>query len=347
MKSRQLLRKANELTKIETPQALWHLLKTNAFTAGVLMQHPPYNVFTVPKKNGKQRIIEDPADALQTLQARLNDYLQPLYFFNRTEAAYGYLIKPDDVRETRNIVTNAKVHSRSRYLLNIDVKDFFHYIKWQKLFDALTAAPFNIHYDVAVCICHLCTFNGRLPMGAPTSPALSNIAAHKFDREMQQYCLGEKMTFTRYVDDMSFSGDAEITERHFSQLCTIITKEGYEPHPQKIKWFGDGDTKIITGLHVKNGTVSVAPDYMHEIEAEIKNLRGFVLMHARMHPRQHKDFSHCKPAQKIKGAMAFVASVHGYAHPPLEALERQLDNALNPPQDYESMHWLEIGYQVF
>ena len=81
MKTKQLARKAREISSIETAEALWHLVKAHPFKANVLMQHPHYDIFTVRKRNGSPRTIEDPSDELKIIQNRLNDYLQPLYFF--------------------------------------------------------------------------------------------------------------------------------------------------------------------------------------------------------------------------------------------------------------------------
>jgi hypothetical protein len=309
------------------------------------MKNPPYNIFTVPKRNGDSRLIEDPCDELQIIQAGLSNYLQPLYYFNKTDAAYGFIIKPgNDHYETRNIITAAAKHCNNGYLLNIDILDFFHYVHWQDIFQSLTARPFSLHGCIAENIAHICTYNGRLPMGAPTSPALSNIAVYEMDNEIQAYCNGEGLTYTRYVDDMSFSSNIHVTERHFSQLCGIIKSKGYMLKEEKIKWFKPGETKTITGLSIKDNAVCVPDAYFREVETEINNLKAFVLMQARLHPDKPPEAAITKPVQKIKGALAFIESVHGENHAGLNNLYAQLEKAVVPPADYESMHWLEIGY---
>lgn len=347
MKSRYLALKSRELRRLETAEALWYLLKISPYKANLLMQNPPYKVFTVPKKNGSPRTIEDPCNELKTILDRLNDFLQALYFFHKTDAAYGYIIRPDDGIETRNVLTHAQKHCASPYLLNIDVLDFFHYVHWQTLYESLTRMPFHLHETIARNICNLCTFNGRLPMGAPTSPALSNIATYLFDLEMQQYCKGEGILYTRYVDDMSFSSHLPITERHFEQLAAMINRYGYILNPKKIKWFLPTDKKIITGLVVKDGVVSVPPEYSLEIAKEINILKAYVLTQTRLFPGNTIDYFYCKPAQKIKGALAFVESVHGSDDPNLIRLQQQLGEAIQPPAEYESLNWLEIGYTFF
>lgn len=346
MKSKQLAVKARELQTAETAEALWHLAKTNAYKVNLLIQNPPYEIFTVKKRNGTPRIIEDPCDELKLIQDNLNDYLQPLYYFYRTDAAYGYIIKPDDDdEETRNIVTAARKHCAHDYLLNIDIRDFFHYVSWQNVYRSITAMPFDVYGKAAESICHLCTYNGRLPMGAPTSPALSNIAAYEIDKEIQNYCNGEGLTYTRYVDDISFSSNTVITERHFMQLSGIVNRFGYPLREEKIKWFKPGEVKTITGLSIKNNIVCIPENYMLQVADEINNLKAFVLMQTRLYPKKPLAAAIAKPVQKIKGAFAFIEAVHGKEHETLNNLQLQLEKAIDPPADYESLNWLEIGYK--
>lgn len=348
MKIRSLARRVKEICTIDTFEELCYLLRAAPFKVNLLMQHPPYSVFKVPKKNGSMRTIEDPSRELKRIQDKLNDFIQPLYFFHRSAAAYGYIIRPDDATtETRNILTHARQHCNHSYLLNIDVLDFFHYVSWQIVFDALTAPPFKLHDQVAKTICHLCTLNGRLPMGAPTSPGLSNIATFRFDMEMEQYCRGENLLFTRYVDDMSFSSSEPIAERHFEQISQIILRHGYALNPQKIKWFAPHERKVITGLIVHDGKVSVPAEYQQEVEKEIGILKAYVLTQARLFPGMAVEYAFCKPAQKIRGALAFIESVHGGGYEPLHQMQKNFEEAVEPPAEYESHHWLDIGYEIF
>lgn len=347
MKTKALLRKARQLQTAETDETLWRLLKTNAYQATLLMQNPPYNIFTITKKSGGQRLIEDPGRELKRIQQQLNGHLQPLYWFNKTGAAYGFMIKPDDAAETRGIVTAARRHMAHPWLLNMDMKDFFHYVKWQPLYERLTEAPFELNHAMARHICHLCTFNGRLPMGAPTSPVLSNIAAVELDAALLNYCKGEGITYTRFADDMSFSSATEIIERHAVQIQQLVQQAGYCINPAKTKWYGPAHEKSITGLTVSPAGVQAPHAFIKETAAEIQHLKNWVLLQARLHPYKELARELVKPLQKIRGALAFIEAVHGPQWEKLLQLERQLDEAVQPPAGYESLHWLEIGYSFF
>ena len=67
-------------------------------------------------------------------------------------------------------------------------------------------------------------------------------------------------------------------------------------------------------------------------------------MQTRLQPKKPVDFFFSKPAQKIKGALAFIESVHGSDDEKLVVMQKQLEDAVQPPVEYESLHWLEIGY---
>ena len=90
-------------------------------------------------------------------------------------------------------------------------------------------------------------------MGAPTSPALSNIAGHPIDKKIGRFAADNKLVYTRYVDDMSFSTNEPIHDTAIKQLDGIVNEMGYKLNTEKVKLFGTGQTKTITGLTIING----------------------------------------------------------------------------------------------
>lgn len=347
MKRKDFARLATQLQKLETPEALFHLLKTHKQQFNLLCINPPYHVFKVPKQNGELRTIEDPAHELQKIQAALKKYLQALYHCYRTEAAYGYIPQANDEADVRGIYGNALKHLNGAYLLNIDFEDFFHFIHWDDVFSALTRPPFRLHRSVAESICNVSVFEGRLSMGAPTSPPLSNMAVYGFDGEVLAYCKQEGLTYTRYVDDLSFSSAAPVNERQFTQIASFITRHGYEINPKKLRRFGPGETKVITGLEIRDGAVCVPDGFVKEVKAEIENLKAWVLMQTRLFPAGSLEARLIKPLQKLNGALNFMATVAGPDNATVLQLEKTLDEAVQPPTDYESLNWLQIGYEIF
>ncbi|MCB0583386.1 MAG: RNA-directed DNA polymerase, partial [Phaeodactylibacter sp.] len=151
-----------------------------------LAELPSYNEFRIPKKSGGMRRIEDPTPELKKVQRKLNDYLQAVYHFQRTDAAYGFLANPVDDPSPRHILSNARVHMGCRWLLNVDAKDFFHMVSEERVKQVFQSGPFHFEEPIAGLLASLCCYKGRLPMGAPTSPILSNFASVPMDHALME-----------------------------------------------------------------------------------------------------------------------------------------------------------------
>ena len=169
-----------------------------------MILNPRYSVYEIPKRRGGVRLIEDPDEVLKTVLQHLNQTLQAVYHGLRPACVHGFCISTTH-EEDRNIVSNASRHLGIPYMLNIDLKDFFHTISfdtvqgiWSRYFPHLDSECIEI-------LTRLCCFRGRLPMGSPTSPALSNFACLDLDAELMTYCKTTGITYTRFADDLTFS----------------------------------------------------------------------------------------------------------------------------------------------
>src|SRR5690606_23897215 len=91
----------------------------------------------------------------------------------------------------------------------------------------------------------------HLPQGAPTSPALSNLIAHGLDRRLTGLAAAREATYTRYADDLAFSGTGQPPGPDFARLLhRIIAGEGFEPDPEKFRSRGPGSSHRVTGIVV-------------------------------------------------------------------------------------------------
>ena len=133
-----------------------------------------YNTFAIPKKNGEFRIIHAPKDDLKWIQRKLSDKLSEVhsdYLLNnniKSVISHGF-------QEGKSIITNASLHRHKKYLLNIDIADFFpsfHFGRVQGYFHK--SKEFNFSKEVSTIVAQLACYKGKLPQGAPTSPIISN-----------------------------------------------------------------------------------------------------------------------------------------------------------------------------
>ncbi len=302
--------------------------------------------FQIPKPGKtEKRTIEAPTGNLKFLLDRLSDGLQWLYSDHRTKAAQGYIRSVKNDPDKRTIFTNAKKHLGKKYLLNIDLDNFFHQISEKKVREIFSHSQlFSFDTQTEEFLAKFVCYKGRLPMGSPTSPPLSNFATIDLDNELTLWAKHQRINYTRFVDDLSFSADKPITDAHFNVINDILDSHQFKADPEKIKWFGPNDTKEVTGLIVGN-KISVPAEYLTSLEAEIQKLKEI-----KMYAMNYPDYSVLEWIQKLEkvitGRLAFIQSVYGKE----SAEYRRLLVLLNKPDDdilAQSISWRYSGYEFF
>ena len=134
-----------------------------------------YESFVIPKKRGGTRKIDSPLSGLKLIQERLAGLLSAHISFK--PCVQGFV-------KGRGICSNADFHKRSRWVLNLDIKDFFENINFGRVRGIFIAKPFEMDPKVASVIAQICIFQNRLPQGAPTSPVISNSIGCMLDNKI-------------------------------------------------------------------------------------------------------------------------------------------------------------------
>ncbi len=173
------------------------------------VKNPKYRTFTIPKKSGGTRLILAPEENLKIVQQKLNRSLNAVYYKYAPFCAHGFIAEYDDTVEARGILTNARIHVGKKYLLNLDISDFFHSISTSRVRKLFMTYPFNFDKELATCIALLTCYEKKLPVGAPSSPVISNMIAYKLDRMLTIICHGNNCLYSRYADDISISSDTK------------------------------------------------------------------------------------------------------------------------------------------
>lgn len=327
---------------LKTPQDLAVLLRNPAHKLQLHSLQPRYKQYKIPKAKGGFRLIEDPNPELKRILRKVNHYLQAHYFPIRPKAVHGFCISPKH-SDDRNIMSNARRHLGQKCLCNVDLKDFFHFVSIEKVHHIFQQQFPWMEDELLDLLSRLCTRNGRLPMGAPTSPALSNYACLEMDAELQTLSRFAGWTYTRFADDLSFSGRKPVSEEDLPFIRSIIEKNGFQINPAKIKHFGPDEEKVVTGLYLRNGKVELPSDYLPRLKIEIERLRAVMLVEDRyrtgMSMRKLKRMQ-----QEIQGKINFAGQVMGSSSPEVVAQEEQYDAALHAREDFESANWLDIPY---
>ncbi|MEP1087732.1 MAG: reverse transcriptase family protein [Algoriphagus sp.] len=244
-------------------------LKSLTYYANPTLCKKRYQTFTIKKKSGADRIIHAPVKGLKSILRSLNFVLQCVY--EPHEAATGFVLE-------KSIVDNAKKHVGHHYVLNMDLKDFFHTFDRNRVKMGFMFEPFNLNGDkepLAFLLASLCThpfeIDGEektvLPQGSPTSPALTNIICKKLDRRLSGLANRFGATYTRYADDITFSSPHNIyTDEAFTKELNRIIEEDQKLviNPKKTRLQKAGYRQEATGLIV-NDKVNVRRRYVKQI----------------------------------------------------------------------------------
>lgn len=129
----------------------------------------------------------------------------------------------------------------------MDIKDFFSSIQ---IFDVYNIYK-TIGYleNVAWFLANLCCLDKKLPQGAPTSPYLSNIRMINIDSKIVQYTSNNNIRYTRYADDMTFSGNFKSGALIY-KISNIVYSNGLQINSQKTRVAFQNSRQEVTGIVV-------------------------------------------------------------------------------------------------
>ena len=305
--------------------------------------HPQYFYFNLPKKSGGKRQIEAPIEPLKIVQRKLNDYLQAFYFLVKPEASFGFIINPKGNKYPRNIKTNALAHKGNDYMMNVDFKDFFHQITKKQIFQLFNGPLFLFDSQSATHLTSLCTNKGRLPMGAPTSPSLSNFCTLEFDNEMTNWANDRQLTYTRFVDDLTFSSSRPFDSKNtLSDIQSIGTTHGFVLNPKKIRFYSKGQKKTITGL-VLDDPLSIPQEFYGELEKDLARLAHYIEVQT-ITGILEKNRTLVEFKQQIVGQLNFIAQIEGYNSKEYDHYMGSYERALQPEKELLYRRWTNFTY---
>ncbi|MGA2516203.1 MAG: reverse transcriptase domain-containing protein [Thermodesulfobacteriota bacterium] len=301
-----------------------------------LYRKPPadrYTTFTIGKNNGELRTILAPISSLKIIQRKLKQVLENAY--TPKPSVHGFVL-------TKSILSNARMHTKQRYVFNVDLKDFFPTINFGRVRGMFMGFPYKLPKNVATVLAQICCFNNQLPQGAPTSPIVSNMICAHLDSDLQRLAKTNKSIYTRYADDIAFStstrsfppsiatidklGQVQVGRK----LNTIIVNNGFEIKPNKV-WLRQKDRRqLVTGL-VVNQFPNVRRKYTNQIRAMLYAYSKFGLKAANEEFLKSYDQKHRGPTKNaprfqlvLKGKLDFLSMIRGKDDPLYLRLVNQL-----------------------
>lgn len=236
-----------------------------------VIENASYRKFSIPKAKGGKRIIEAPNENLLQIQKRLNICLQAVYYTIKPTEVYGFVQSAKAEAHNHNIITNAKNHIGKASVLNIDLKDFFHSISAIKVRELFQTTPFYFSEDLATCLALICCWNKRLPMGAATSPVVSNFHCLKLDEQLIAVARQLNLTYTRYADDLTFSTNYIIDETAINNIKQSISESEFNINERKFRLQSKYRQQSVTGIKV-NTKANVDRPYIRNIRAALHDI---------------------------------------------------------------------------
>lgn len=235
-----------------------------------------YVKFQVPKRSGGMRTLAAPHKTLKLAQRWvLTSVVDRLPV---TSAAHGFVAG-------RGIVTNASPHVGKAVIVNMDLEDFFPTISFYRV--RAVFERYGYSGSVATVLALLGTESPRmtvtysgtryevatgprgLPQGAPTSPGLSNQVGRKLDKRLLGLAAKMGFTYTRYADDLTFSGGPELAERVgylIARVRHFAREEGFTLNEKKSRVMRRNAAQTVTGV-VVNDKPSVSRDELRRLRA--------------------------------------------------------------------------------
>lgn len=275
-------------------------------------ENGPYTCFTIPKRDGSERLVSAPKRQLKWVQRQILEKI--VSSVSAHQAAHGFILG-------RSTVTNAVKHQGAAILVKFDLTDFFptiHFYRVLGLFASLGYFVGNTRFQtaddakqVAPTLARLCCYTSDsrawgtavLPQGAPTSPAISNLVCRRLDARLDGLAKRSGGVYTRYADDLTFSfkEDPPDLGRFRWWVDQVCHQEGFFVNQAKFRVIRASQRQVVTGI-VVNDALRVPREARRRFRAILHNCRRHGLeSQARAHPRF---------AEYLRGFASYVHMVH-------------------------------------
>jgi len=261
-----------------------------------------YKIYSIKKSSGGYRKITAPKIGIKIIQKWiLRQILEKVSLHDNCE---GF-------RLGRSIVTNCRRHTNKQIILKFDIKDFFPSINFKRVLGMFLSLGYV--FNVSYLLAKLTTYEDELPQGSPTSPAIANIILKRVDSRLAGLAKKAKANYSRYADDITFSGNDRSVLKAVPLVKKIIEEEGFRLASRKVGIYRKGVQQKVTGLIV-NKKISIPRDRIRLLRAVLHNCSRFGLNRQRkkwkdtFHIKEHftkKDF-----VEVLKGNLAFVRMVN-------------------------------------
>ena len=276
-----------------------------------------YRYRWIAKPSGGLRLLESPKPRLKEMQRRILDEILdqvPIH-----DAAHAF-------RSGRSVGTYVAPHTGQHVVLHIDLREFFPSVQASRV--NATLRTMGYPERVAGLLTGLCTNStpaavletglprrrdegtwlrhrsAHLPQGAPTSPALANLCARKLDARLNGLARAVEAQYTRYADDLVFSGGRDLLKclpRLRVLINAIVLDEGFEIRHRKTHVMVAGTRQQVAGIRL-NEHANIPRETFDALKAILHNCRRFG-------PQSQNREGHPRFREHLQGRLAYWSAI--------------------------------------
>ena len=287
-------------SKLEIPTNKLYMLSNNRKPRQKRRDSKYENYHTVVIHRGRghrNRILSVPNKLLKIVQRRLLE--RYLYQLETSEYSTAYC-------KEKSLLDNASPHIGKECILKLDISHFFDSITDDSVY--LVFKQFGLSVPATSLLTHLCTYNGKLPQGAPTSPYIANLVMKHFDEKLGKWCKNHNITYTRYCDDMTFSGDRSAVRNSniIRKVKVLLNNMDMKLNDKKTIFISSSQQQRVTGI-VVNEKPAIPREMRRSIRQEVYYCTKFGVSDSLQ--QQGLDISPDKYLHSLLGRISFALQI--------------------------------------
>ncbi|MCM0582138.1 RNA-directed DNA polymerase [Weissella diestrammenae] len=312
-----------------------------------------YFEFSLAKKSGGSRLINVPNEVLADLQNCI--LIELKRYMNNHDIKFSRVSQAYQKDREKGIYRNARIHRGRKYVINVDLEDFFPSIHFGRVVGFFEKNnKFKFTHRCAILLAQLVCYKGYLPQGASTSPLISNLICHTLDIHILKIAKKYHLRYSRFADDLTFStNDDEISTEEqmhnfIKELTRQIGRDGFKVNWKKMRIAGPDVRHTVTGL-VNNKIVKVKKEYYKNTRAMVNQLfytHRFIIDGVKYNIEN--DESKKGGIKKLEGRLAFIDDINRRNNIEyLDDITKKAMTRVQNPKRYDKFSAFERMYRQF
>lgn len=238
-----------------------------------------------------KRVVFAPCDELKKVQK---------YFKQALEWTYPLKMNTFDC---------AKIHTGKKWVLKMDIKDFYGSVPYEFTRQAVKKACKKIKNADVNYYLMISTVNKKLPVGAVTSAHIANACFAPVDKRIRAYCDMFGVNYSRYMDDLTFSADNKFSLNKAEKFAgDTLAFFGYKPNKRKTKYISDNKQQNVLGLVVNNKKVRLPKKLRRELRSMIHGYSVYLNCGAKLIDTKYRVWDETQLA-RLKGYLSYAKQV--------------------------------------